>query len=51
VNITVSGTIRRFSISRRRVSRAQVGAYSGHVRDEHRITPSGIGRPHEQRWK
>jgi hypothetical protein len=27
------------------VSRAQVGANSGHVRDEHRITPSGIGRP------
>jgi hypothetical protein len=40
-----------FTNSRRRVSRAQVGAYSGHVRDEQRITPSGMERPQEQRWK
>ena len=49
-NMTESRTVRKFSSSRRRVSRAHVGANSGHVRDEHRITPSGIGRPQEQRW-
>jgi hypothetical protein len=50
-NITVRPATRRFSSSRLRVSRAQVGANSGHVREEHRITPSGIARPQEQRWK
>jgi hypothetical protein len=51
VNMTVSGTIFRFSRSRLRVSLAQIGAYSGHVRDEQRLTPSGIGLPQEQRSK
>ena len=50
-SMTAIGTIRRFSKSRRRVSRAHVGAYSGQVRAEQRRTSSGIGRPHLQRWK
>lgn len=45
VNITVSFASERFSIRRRRVSRAQIGANSGHVLAEQRRTRAGSGRP------
>lgn len=50
-NITDSFNCSRLTNSRRRVSRAQIGANSGHVRQEQRFTSSGIGRPQLQRWK
>src|SRR5262249_24658707 len=43
VNITDSFTRRRFSSSRRLVSRAQIGANSGQRLDEQRRTSVGIG--------
>jgi hypothetical protein len=49
--MTDSFSCSRLTNSRRRVSRAQIGAYSGQVREEHRFTSSGIGRPQLQRWK
>jgi hypothetical protein len=49
-NITDSCKSSRLTNSRRRVSRAQIGANSGHVREEQRFTSSGIGRSQLQRW-
>lgn len=48
-NITDSCSCSRLTNRRRRVSRAQVGANSGQMRDEQRRTSSGIGRPHVHR--
>ena len=48
-NITDSFSCSRLTNSHRRVSRAQIGANSGQVRDEQRRTSSGMCWPQEQR--